>query len=276
MITYTSFAELYSVDFELTDLFAMRQKWKSGVLFSMLYPRKANGIIYLVGCTGKYTSLDKPPFFADKKSLVLLPRGSRYTVLNIDCVPEGTDAFLIEFNAKVNGEEITFGTTPTLLEGKADFETAVLIEKTVNAYESARRCPSAVKSCIYELIAHISGKQQTAVNDKYESVRKGIKIIEKSVYSDDSIETIASECNVSATHFRRLFKEYAHTSPQQYRTELKIVYAKRMLAESDMSVSDIAEVLGFESDSYFCRVFKKQTGMTPSEYRNSYLCLSEQ
>lgn len=269
MLNYSSLSELYSVDFELTDVFAMRQKWKSGALFSMSQPRKTNGIIYLIGCTGAYSGNDKTLFFAGKRSLVLLPKGSRYSVLNLDCVASGTDAILIEFNAVANGEEISFGDIPVLLEDRADFEIAVLIERVVSAYEAGRRCPSAIKGSIYELIAYLAEKRHGTVNDKYASVRKGIKMLESNAYGAESIEKIASECNVSTTHFRRLFKEYAGKSPVQYRTELKIEYAKRMLAESDMTVSEIADTLGFEGDSYFCRVFKKETGLTPTEYRRA-------
>lgn len=267
MFKQTTLSELYFADFELSDVFAMRQKWKSGAVFSMSQPRRTNGIIYLLGCTGEYRGKDSASFFANKRSVVLLPKGSLYTVLNLDCVQNGTDAFLIEFNLRANGEELTLGDTPVLLEAKVDFEISVIIEKIVNAYESSRRSPSEVKSGIYELIACLAKRQLDTVNDKYASVRKGIKMLENNVYGDDSIDRIASECNVSATHFRRLFKEYAGKSPVQYRTELKIGYAKRMLSESDMTVSVIAELLGFDSDSYFCRAFKKQTGVTPSEYR---------
>lgn len=269
MIAYNSISDIYSIDFEITDVFAMRQKWKRGALFTMSQPRRSNGIIYLVACTGEYAKEGEAPFFADKKSLVLLPKGSRYTVLNLDCIENGTDALLIEFNAEANGESITIGDGPLLLDARADFETSILIERVVSEYESSRRCPSAVKGGIYELIAHIAKKQSAFPNDKYSSIRKGIKMLEGSVYGNDSVEDIARECNVSSTHFRRLFKEYAGKSPVQYRTELKINYAKRMLCESDMSVSEISEALGFESDSYFCRVFKNRTGITPSEYRNS-------
>lgn len=260
-------SELYAIDFELTDLFAMRQRWHSGALFSMSRPRSTNGLIYLSSCTGEYRGADGTSFFANKKSLVLLPRGSRYTVLNVDCAKSGVDAILIEFNVRVNGEEISLGETPMLIDERGDYEIVRRMEEIVNAYEACRDCPSAVKAGAYGLLAHLAARQQGRAPDKYESVRQGIGMIEGNAYGSDSVESIARECNVSQTHFRRLFKEYAHKSPVQYRTELKVTYAKRMLEETDMTVAAIAEALGYESDSYFCRVFKKQTNRTPTEYR---------
>ena len=49
-----SFHELYTLDFELSDLFGQKQKWIKGVLFRMDHPRHSSAVIYLNGCHGKY------------------------------------------------------------------------------------------------------------------------------------------------------------------------------------------------------------------------------
>ena len=54
----------------------------------------------------------------------------------------------------------------------------------------------------------------------------------------------------------------------RYRIDIKMDMAKKMLENSDTSVTRIAELLGFESNAYFCKLFKKKNGITPSEYRN--------
>ena len=54
-LDYVSFEELYSMNVEITDIHAERQKWVKGVLFSKGAPRSLNAIILLIGCNGVYT-----------------------------------------------------------------------------------------------------------------------------------------------------------------------------------------------------------------------------
>ena len=112
-----SFEEIYSLDFELESIFAQRQKWIDGVLFKRETPRRSSGLIYLNGCTGQYTDLiSGESFYAPCKSLVYLPYGGMYTVLNIESGKGNPDAYLVEFNIVKDGEIIALSDTVTLLK----------------------------------------------------------------------------------------------------------------------------------------------------------------
>jgi len=65
---------------------------------------------------------------------------------------------------------------------------------------------------------------------------------------------------------RKLFKEYSGMTPMDYKLNAMIGQAKQHLTYSERSVAEIAEMLGFSSATYFCRMFKKKTGVTPMEY----------
>ena len=262
-----TFSELYKTDFNLCDIFAMRQKWTKGTSFSVNKPRRINGVIYLKNCVGRYIDESVNVIDAQKKSVVFLPKGSKYTVLNLDCTTSEDDAILIEFNMKA--DEDVFVSSPVLLLGKASFEEMELVEKIVSLYEASSTSPIMLKSKLYELIVMLCKNENSANEDKYSSIRKGIQMLERNVYENISIEEVASKCNVSSAHFRRLFKEYAKKSPVQYRIDIKIEYAKSMLTNSDLSIENISQMLNFESSSYFCRIFKNRVGITPSEYRKT-------
>jgi AraC-like DNA-binding protein len=66
-----------------------------------------------------------------------------------------------------------------------------------------------------------------------------------------------------------LFGDYTGKSPSRYKTDIKIEAAKKMLEGSATSVEQIATLLGFANSAYFCRTFKKETGLTPNEYRKN-------
>ena len=84
---------------------------------------------------------------------------------------------------------------------------------------------------------------------------------------DIPLEDIAKSLNISYTSFRRTFREHTGASPHQYRLHLKISAARELLRSTDLRVKEISYRCGFDDEQYFCRIFKRQTGNTPIEFR---------
>ena len=103
----------------------------------------------------------------------------------------------------------------------------------------------------------------------FETVRKGIEYLQKDEKQECSVEEIARMCFITPAYFRRLFKEYTGTSPSAYRIGRKMERAKELMEHSNLSVGELAALLGYDDPSYFCRVFKKEVGVSPSEYQKS-------
>ena len=75
-------------------------------------------------------------------------------------------------------------------------------------------------------------------------------------------------CGRSPAHISRTFKKYMKVTPTGYINSLRIDHARKALKHTRQSILDISYSLGFESVSYFYRVFHRLTGMTPLEFRN--------
>ena len=82
-----------------------------------------------------------------------------------------------------------------------------------------------------------------------------------------SVEMLSSLCGISSVYFRRLFTVKFGVSPVRYINDLRLSRAKELILSEQYTVEEAARLSGFEDESYFCRFFKKETGMTPSEYR---------
>ena len=82
-----------------------------------------------------------------------------------------------------------------------------------------------------------------------------------------SIDFLAEKAGVSNVYFRRLFKTQYHLSPSQYIISVRLKNAKSLMSYPFLTLEECALQSGFSSLQYFCRVFKKHTGITPSEYR---------
>ena len=77
----------------------------------------------------------------------------------------------------------------------------------------------------------------------------------------------AAAHNLSEGWFIQNFKQYTNSTPAQYLLSLRIHNAKVLLESTNYNVTEISNIIGYENPLYFSRIFKKQTGFSPSEYR---------
>ncbi|GBF72954.1 hypothetical protein PA598K_01233 [Paenibacillus sp. 598K] len=87
---------------------------------------------------------------------------------------------------------------------------------------------------------------------------------------DLSLAQLASTCGMSVSSFTAKFKQATGHSLLDYKHAAQIARACRMLAEGDMKIAAIAYEAGFRDVSFFNRIFRKHTGMTPRAYRNGH------
>jgi AraC-like DNA-binding protein len=85
--------------------------------------------------------------------------------------------------------------------------------------------------------------------------------------SDLSLNLLASEFRLSVSHLSKLFKEHTECNFIDYLMDLRMGKAKEQLAETEALIREIAEQVGYTNVNSFVRIFKKTTGLTPSEYR---------
>ena len=79
----------------------------------------------------------------------------------------------------------------------------------------------------------------------------------------------AAQQNISITQLKRIFKEQTGTTIITYLTNFRIGEAKRMIQEGNLNFTQIAEAVGYDNIYYFSTLFKKNTGMTLTEYSKS-------
>jgi AraC-like DNA-binding protein len=87
-----------------------------------------------------------------------------------------------------------------------------------------------------------------------------------------NLDTIADEACFSKFHFIRIFKKIYQQTPHQYLTRVRLEKAKTLL-QSHIPVAEACYACGFESISSFTTLFKKNTGLTPADYRRQQLHL---
>lgn len=78
---------------------------------------------------------------------------------------------------------------------------------------------------------------------------------------------VAEAINMGYSKFRRLFKEYTGYAPLQYLQELRLQRSKQLLTSTDLSLTEIADEVGYDNADYFSAAFKKKNHITPANYR---------
>ena len=85
-----------------------------------------------------------------------------------------------------------------------------------------------------------------------------------------SLQETALEMHVNGSYLLRVYKAHTGHTLLWYHSSIRCEKAKKLLAESELSISEIGGAVGFVSSAHFSRIFRKMTGMTPSAYRLEY------
>lgn len=102
-------------------------------------------------------------------------------------------------------------------------------------------------------------------------VRQAKNYIDEHYKEDISLQDVAGVLGYSDVYFCKLFKQNFGKSFIVYLNELRIGKAKEFLANPAINIKDISSEAGYRDANYFARVFKRMTGMTPSDYRNGVI-----
>lgn len=102
-----------------------------------------------------------------------------------------------------------------------------------------------------------------------EFVLKIISFMEKNLYGKFTMDDLSRELSFGKTYISRYFTKACGSSIIDYFASMKISEAKRLIRETKYNFFEISEMLMFSNSHYFSTIFKKHTGMTPSQYKKS-------
>ena len=97
--------------------------------------------------------------------------------------------------------------------------------------------------------------------------RKAIDFMNVNYMNKITLQDIADSVFLSPTYFSKLFRDDTGLTPISFLTQVRINMAKKLLSKPHVNVSKVHEMVGFENQSYFSRVFKKIENQTPNDYR---------
>lgn len=249
-----SLSELHNCDFQLSGINIFHQKPRYRILD--VNKRPTNGFLLILhgSCTYEFAggSFDLGP-----GCVVYLPYQS---VHKLTIQSEQMEFFRIDFHLTVDGEVVLFSKTPQKL-------CSMLPEECATAAKTMLDHCQFVSNSVWkaELMCTIfRSLAAKPVNARRERLFPAIQYLLEHLTEKIDCKQLAYACSLSSAQFYNLFREEYRMTPLEYRDSLLTNRATVLLQDGAFSVAEVAEILGFESVSYFSRFFKKHRGISPS------------
>ena len=125
-----------------------------------------------------------------------------------------------------------------------------------------------LQSDIRRRVRMMPARRASTREELFRRVRRGQELLHACATESLSLETLAREACLSPFHFHRAFTCAFGRTPHEYRTELRLAYARRLLETTQLPVIDICAAAGFESPASFTHLFRRTFDVPPSKIRN--------
>ena len=216
-------------------------------------------------------TLDGAPILLKERQALLLPAGSVYQYAPEQGSP--WSAYWLKFEGSGTDKLLAWTPFPkqipvvdcTALENIKRHFNAIL-----NAMESGYTEHTTLQLSL-ALIKILISLHENPLDQKNKGFRHQIEATMSQMREDlaapKPLRHYAEKAGYSVTQFSYLFRQHTGTSPMNYLNELRIQKASEYLKNSDWSIKEIADKLGFEDPLYFSRNFRKCVGLAPSAYR---------
>jgi AraC-like DNA-binding protein len=116
-------------------------------------------------------------------------------------------------------------------------------------------------------LLNVDIKTSSKTTSLFEAIRQ---YIDTHFREDVTRDFLADMFYISPNYLSHLFQREGKIGLNEYLNQIRLEYAKSLLKDYDLNIKEIAQASGFKDSNYFCRIFKKKTDRTPTEYRRQY------
>lgn len=251
------FEELNRKDVEFTDINIIFQR--PSYRHIPMTERTINGFLYITDGSGAYITENGERINLISGCVVYLPKGCK-RAFEID--KDGIEFYRVDFNVSFKGEVVFFSYSPFLLAENTDLKFK---DSILHLFEECKHEDNKILRKAWLLMAFSALLPHPSA---IYTMRIGpaVKYIDEHFKDEIDCHMLAEMCYLSTSQFYNLFREKFGKTPLEYRDTILLKQAELLLESGEISVSEIAEELGFASASYFSRFFKKHKNTSPSKY----------
>ncbi len=217
-------------------------------------------LIFRRAGVSSYT-VEKKEYSLEGGTVLFIPKGTDYSIF----VRRAGECMMLEFDVLDNSLcEVCQFDIGENKEIAASFKN-LLHFWTLKGPAYHSKCLSELYLLLTQLSTLYSSFHSLA--SKYRMIHKSVKFIEANYQREDLYTPdLAKMSGMGETYYRNIFISVFSVPPAKYIQNCRVEKAKELLVGSDLSTEEIATAVGFANASYFCKVFKAATGLTPTEF----------
>ena len=247
----------------------------SGYLFNAKKGRilREYQLLYITKGKGTFASDGTPERNIGKGNLIVLFPGQWHTYS--PDVQTGWNEYYIGFEGSFIDQFVRNGflsKEDQVLDIGLNEELVTLFSQALDVAEADKSASqqylSGILLHIIGMIFSISKNKEFEKDNVAEKMEQAKIIMNENVCKEIDPEELAEKLNISYSWFRKTFKKYTGYSPAKYFQELKLRKAQQILINTSYPVKEICFMIGYTSTEHFSNLFKKNTGLTPLEYRS--------
>lgn len=187
---------------------------------------------------------------------------------------KNSNGYIAVFDKHVLKQITDFATQPFIDLSNKDTKLLTpllenLIEESGKNDELGKKTIIQGISYVLLLLKRLSNENSQDKGIKSKGILNFSKLVSETIGENISVNEYASRLNLTVDNLNQICKENYGQSPKTIILEKKITEAKRLLYFTDLSVKEIAFRLGFEDSSYFSRIFKQKTNLSPTEFKST-------
>lgn len=226
--------------------------------------RSSHGLAFNLNGEKKYIFDNNTIITVKTNDIIFLPENSSYIV--DDVIPG--ECYAINFKTEQNTNFKPF--VHHTKKSSKFLDMFISAEKTFVTKKNAYllKCNAELYSIVYLLISEYNSEYTP--DAKKQLILPAVKYIHEHYTENDiTVNQLALMCGITESYFRRIFTNIYGLSPVKYINSLKLQRAKEILSQTECTIDIAARLSGFNDIYWFCRFFKKETGFTPTEYRQN-------
>ncbi len=223
--------------------------------------RPSHGFVFKISGESTY-NFENTELIHSSGELLFIPKGEKY---HLRCQCETSEYLLINFDADIKDAEVKkFNITnyPELDFLYDNLEKLWLFGETSGKF----KCISA----FFDVVSFINLKQNSDYASKrsFSKISTAVKYLENHIFDSNLKAGKLSEmCNMSDTHFRKIFKAHYGLTPSEYIITKRLSRARAIIASGDYeTIYEVAHHTGFDDALYFSKIFKARYKTSPSMY----------
>ena len=214
-------------------------------------------------------------FKLNKRDLLFIPSGTFHRTAG-----KGATRFLVYFSRGfaerffqpealdrlLPGEPFVFSSKGKMAEQIQSLLSDILLEFNEQEQHEEKRDELKLAGNLFRLLLLLATEENLYVPSNENRLSQVLRYINANFSTIENLEEVASRFFVSKYHLCHMFKEHLGVSLVTYLNTIRVQAACKLLKDGNLSTAQVAEACGFNSTSYFCKVFKDEKGVPPGKY----------